>query len=37
MAKETGSWRLPSQLFISYSIFAYIAALLTYHLVEILI
>jgi len=36
MAKETGSWRLPSQLFISYSIFAYIAALLTYHLVEIL-
>lgn len=37
MAKETGSWRLPSQLFISYSIFAYLAALLTYHLVEILI
>ena len=37
MAKETGSWRLPSQLFISYSIFAYIAALLTYHLVETLI
>lgn len=33
LAKETGSWRLPTQLFISYSIFAYVAAFLTYHLV----
>ena len=37
LAKETGSWRLPTQLFISYSIFAYVAAFLTFHLVELLV
>ncbi|MDA9090934.1 ferrous iron transporter B [Porticoccaceae bacterium] len=37
LAKETGSWRLPTQLFISYSIFAYVAAFLTFHLVEFLV
>ena len=34
LARETGSWRLPTQLFISYSIFAYAAAFATFHLVE---
>ena len=37
LSKETGSWRLPTQLFISYSIFAYVAAFLTFHLVEFLV
>ena len=37
LAKETGSWRLPTQLFISYSIFAYVAAFLAFHLVEFLV
>ena len=37
LSKETGSWRLPTQLFISYSIFAYVAAFLTFHLVELLV
>ena len=37
LARETGSWRLPTQLFISYSIFAYVAAFTTYHLVEFLV
>jgi ferrous iron transport protein B len=32
--RETGSWRLPTQLFISYSIFAYAAAWLTFVIVE---
>jgi ferrous iron transport protein B len=37
LQRETGSWRLPIQLFISYSIFAYIAALAVFHLVELLV
>ena len=37
LQRETGSWRLPVQLFISYSIFAYTAALLVFHLVELLV
>ena len=35
LQRETGSWRLPVQLFISYSIFAYIAALSVFNLVEL--
>ncbi len=37
LQRETGSWRLPLQLFISYSIFAYTAALAVFHLVELLV
>ena len=37
LAKETESWRLPAQLFVSYSLLAYAAALLTYHLVGFLV
>ena len=37
LQRETGSWRLPVQLFISYSIFAYTAALLVFHLAELLV
>jgi ferrous iron transport protein B len=37
LAKETESWRLPAQLFVSYSLLAYVAALLTYHLVGFLV
>ena len=37
LQRETGSWRLPLQLFISYSIFAYTAALAIFHLVELLV
>jgi ferrous iron transport protein B len=37
LQRETGSWRLPAQLFISYSIFAYAAALGMFHLVEFLV
>jgi ferrous iron transport protein B len=36
LQRETKSWRLPIQLFISYSIFAYIAALSVFHVVEAL-
>ena len=36
LKRETGSWRLPVQLFVSYSIFAYVAALAMFHLVEFL-
>lgn len=34
LSKETGSWRLPAQLFVSYSIFAYTAAWLTFNIVQ---
>jgi ferrous iron transport protein B len=34
LRRETGSWRLPAQLFVSYSIFAYAAAWLTFILVQ---
>lgn len=34
LQRETGSWRLPAQLFVSYSILAYGAAFLMFHLVE---
>ena len=34
LRRETGSWRLPAQLFISYSIFAYAAAWLTFVIVQ---
>ena len=34
LRRETGSWRLPTQLFISYSIFAYAAAWLTFVIVQ---
>lgn len=37
LQRETGSWRLPAQLFVSYSIFAYTAALAVFHLVELLV
>ena len=37
LQRETGSWRLPAQLFVSYSIFAYTAALSVFHLVELLV
>ena len=37
LQRETGSWRLPAQLFVSYSIFAYTAALAIFHLVELLV
>lgn len=33
LKKESGSWRLPTQIFITYSILSYIAAFLTYNLV----
>ena len=36
LQRETGSWRLPVQLFVSYSILAYIAALSVFNLVELL-
>ena len=34
LRRETGSWRLPAQLFVSYSIFAYAAAWLTFVIVQ---
>ncbi len=34
LRRETGSWRLPTQLFVSYSIFAYGAAWLTFVIVQ---
>ncbi|MGB0449808.1 MAG: ferrous iron transporter B [Porticoccaceae bacterium] len=34
LRKETGSWRLPAQLFVSYSILAYAAAWLTFLIVQ---
>jgi ferrous iron transport protein B len=34
LRRETGSWRLPIQLFVSYSIFAYGAAWLTFVIVQ---
>ena len=34
LRRETGSWRLPTQLFVSYSIFAYGAAWLTFVMVQ---
>lgn len=34
LRRETGSWRLPTQLFVSYSILAYAAAWLTFVIVE---
>ena len=34
LRRETGSWRLPTQLFVSYSIFAYSAAWLTFVIVQ---
>jgi ferrous iron transport protein B len=34
LRRETGSWRLPTQLFISYSILAYVAAWLTFVIVQ---
>lgn len=34
LRKETGSWRLPTQLFVSYSILAYAAAWLTFVIVQ---
>ncbi len=34
LRRETGSWRLPTQLFVSYSIFAYAAAWLTFVIVQ---
>jgi ferrous iron transport protein B len=34
LRKETGSWRLPSQLFVSYSLLAYAAAWLTFIIVQ---
>jgi ferrous iron transport protein B len=34
LRRETGSWRLPTQLFVSYSIFAYAAAWLTFIIVQ---
>jgi ferrous iron transport protein B len=37
LRKETGSWRLPTQLFISYSIFAYVAAWITFVIVEAIV
>ena len=37
LQRETGSWRLPAQLFVSYSIFASTAALAVFHLVELLV
>jgi ferrous iron transport protein B len=36
LQRESGSWRLPVQLFVSYSLFAYIAALTVFHLVELI-
>ena len=36
LQRESGSWRLPAQLFISYSLFAYIAAFAVFHLVELI-
>lgn len=36
LQRETRSWRLPIQLFVSYSIFGYLAALAAFHLVELL-
>lgn len=37
LARETGSWRLPVQMFIGYGLFAYASALGAYHLVGMLI
>jgi ferrous iron transport protein B len=37
LRKETGSWRLPTQLFISYSILAYAAAWLTFVIVQAIV
>jgi ferrous iron transport protein B len=36
LQRESGSWRLPAQLFISYSLFAYIASFAVFHLVELI-
>lgn len=33
LKKESGSWRLPTQMFVGYSIFAYVAALIAYLIV----
>jgi len=35
LRREVGSWRLPVQMFIGYSLLAYGAALLTFHLIEL--
>ena len=37
LARETGSWKLPVQMFIGYSLFAYASALGTYNLVGMLL
>ena len=37
LRRESGSWRLPAQLFVSYSIFAYLAAWTTFTLVEAIV
>jgi ferrous iron transport protein B len=37
LRRESGSWRLPTQLFISYSILAYAAAWLTFVIVEAIV
>ncbi len=37
LARETGSWKLPVQMFIGYSLFAYASALGAYHLVGMLL
>ena len=34
LQKESGSWKLPAQIFISYSLLAYMAALLAYQAVQ---
>jgi ferrous iron transport protein B len=36
LARETGSWKLPVQMFIGYGLFAYASALGMYHLVAVL-
>ena len=36
MARETGSWKLPVQMFIGYGLFAYVSALGIFHLVAAL-
>lgn len=36
LQRESGSWRLPAQLFVSYSLFAYIAAFAVFHLIELI-
>lgn len=37
LQKESGSWKLPVYMFVGYSLFAYVAAWMTYQLVNILI